>query len=218
MEIVPGLHKVDGVKGANAYLILATEPILVDTGLPGQEKVLLRYLSQLGYRTGDLKYILLTHYDLDHVGSVAAVQKETGARICAHEAEIAFIAGRQPRLGVKKYLPKVTAAFYGRLQSVEVDVALRDGDVLGNARIMHTPGHTPGHVCAGIGSAWIIGDLLMGGVKEAPGFFIWNRQLARESVQKLAALSPEALLPGHGEPDLAPGERLSSLLAKWQRA
>lgn len=215
MQITPEIHRVDGIKGAHAYLLLVQPLTLVDTGLPGQERLFADYLGKLGYTLQSVRQIVITHYDLDHVGSAAALKTMSGATVCAHRKDVPYIEERQPRPGIKRVLPLLTAPVYGRLKPVEVDVALEGDTSLGKLRIIETPGHSPGHICVALGDAFLIGDLLQGGVKEAPGFFIWQRSLARESVKKIARLRPNLLLPGHGEPDIEPEEKLRSLIAAW---
>ncbi len=215
MEIVSGIHCIDRIKGAHVYLLLLPELTIIDTGLPGQEQAVIDYLQRLNYRPDDLRYIILTHFDIDHVGSAAALRKITGAKVCAGDNEIPYLNGSVQRPGIKRFLPWLTAPIYGKVEPVQVDVTFKTDQRFNELNILSTPGHTPGHICITFGSTAIVGDLLQGGIQEAPSIFIWNMELARESIQKLARANPATILPGHGEPCFDPGERLQKLILSW---
>lgn len=83
MEIIPNVHLIPNVM-ANPYLIVDADGLtLIDTGMPGSHKKILKYITDLGHLPSDLKRIILTHSDLDHVGGLAALKKASGARIYA---------------------------------------------------------------------------------------------------------------------------------------
>ena len=70
MEIYPNVHHIPGVT-ANPYLLIDPNGlILIDAGLPGSEKRILKYISGLGFKPNDLKQIIITHADFDHVGGL----------------------------------------------------------------------------------------------------------------------------------------------------
>src|SRR5438309_8385985 len=60
---------------------------LVDTGLPGQRDAIAGGLAEAGLRLEDLSRIVLTHHDIDHVGSLHDLKQASGARVLAHEVE-----------------------------------------------------------------------------------------------------------------------------------
>src|SRR5215218_245381 len=64
---------------------------LVDAGLPDQTEVMRAALVEAGIGVRDLKRIIFTHQDLDHVGSGAALVRQSGARVMAHSAEAPYI-------------------------------------------------------------------------------------------------------------------------------
>ncbi len=134
---------------------------LIDTGLPGQMPVIEEALQGLGPGLRSLKRILLTHQDLDHIGSAAAIVQATHAEVYAHAADVPFIRGELPllKLDVKRLetrlaaLPAERRAQALRMLSsppkVEVDHALSGGEELpfhGGIVVIPTPGHSPGHV------------------------------------------------------------------------
>src|SRR5262249_22975712 len=81
----------------NLSLILdATHgPTLVDTGLPGQQDAIATALAEAGVQVHDLKRIILTHQDIDHVGSLHDLVQSSGARVLAHATEVPFIDGTE---------------------------------------------------------------------------------------------------------------------------
>src|SRR4051812_24011294 len=87
--------------GQTAYLNLSLildslhGPTLVDTGLPGQIGTITTALADAGVNVADLKRIILTHQDIDHVGSLHDLVQSTGARVLAHAIEVPYIDGSQ---------------------------------------------------------------------------------------------------------------------------
>src|SRR4051812_36060750 len=88
MEILPGIHMVDGVLGGRVYIIEDGSTLtLVDTGITGSARRILRYLRAHGLDPASVKQVLLTHGHPDHIGGAAAFRRATGAAVFAHEAE-----------------------------------------------------------------------------------------------------------------------------------
>src|SRR3954454_14045276 len=81
----------------NASLILdaAHGPTMVDTGLPGQLDAITTVLAEAGVNVADLKQIILTHQDIDHVGSLYDLVQASAARVLAYAAETPFIDGSE---------------------------------------------------------------------------------------------------------------------------
>ena len=70
MEILPGIHKIDGVIGANSYLIIEKSGnLIIDTGMPGNTQRIIDYLDKVGPSLRGVFMIVLTHSDIDHTGS-----------------------------------------------------------------------------------------------------------------------------------------------------
>jgi len=82
MEIIPNVHLIPNIV-ANPYLIVDPDGLtLIDAGLPGNHKKILNYISGLGHTPSDLKRIIITHADIDHIGGLSAL-KNTSAD-CPH--------------------------------------------------------------------------------------------------------------------------------------
>jgi glyoxylase-like metal-dependent hydrolase (beta-lactamase superfamily II) len=102
MEIAEGIHRLEN-SFVNIYLVVEpTGLTLVDTGLTKSgSKVVLETLQTLGHRPSDLKTILITHADPDHIGGAAELKRATGAQLLAsrHDGEAMGLGkpGRPPK-------------------------------------------------------------------------------------------------------------------------
>lgn len=122
---------------------------LVDAGLRGATRRLTAALGELGRQPSDVARILVTHAHLDHVGSARALRSRTGARLHVHEDDAPYVRdGRPPPYGSPGPLARVLHFTHKRQPGSPVDVTFVEGDVLpvaGGLRVLHTPGHSPGH-------------------------------------------------------------------------
>jgi glyoxylase-like metal-dependent hydrolase (beta-lactamase superfamily II) len=195
----------------NLSLILdaAHGPTLVDTGLPGQQDAIAALLAEAGVQVQDLKRIILTHQDIDHVGSLHDLVQSSGARVLAHTTEVPFIDGTQPprfaRPEVLAQRPELRAVAE-RFQPTPVDEPLQDGarlDLAGGVRVVFTPGHTPGHMCLYLerSKTLIAGDALTSSEGQLQGPNVGatpDMPTASDSVRKLAELDVRAIVCYHG--------------------
>jgi glyoxylase-like metal-dependent hydrolase (beta-lactamase superfamily II) len=211
MLITPKLHVIPGVT-AHPYLLIDPDGLtLIDTGIPGSARKILRYIKRLGYSPQDVNRILLTHADYDHAGSLAALKKVTGARVYASVSEARAVAnGRFPRsLKTDNILLKPIFALaerLGRISPAHVDEHLSDGQVLpvlNGLFVIDTKGHTPGHlsffspllsILFSGDSLVPVGDRLIGSHEHVT----WNRDKAEASVRKQLALKASIVCAGHG--------------------
>lgn len=116
--------------------------VLIDAGLPEGLPILRAHLAELGYRLDQVRWLLVTEPHYDHAGAIAAVVRESGARVYASEATATALqrgisGDEDPQRGsLIAYSPiaKVTVVKDGQ--------QLRFGPVTITARAM--PGHTPG--------------------------------------------------------------------------
>jgi glyoxylase-like metal-dependent hydrolase (beta-lactamase superfamily II) len=82
MQLTNGIFKADGVRVANVYVVETEDGLLlVDTGIPGSAKRICRFIEAMARHPSELRDIVLTHFDIDHVGSTAArlVRADTSA-------------------------------------------------------------------------------------------------------------------------------------------
>src|SRR5215203_6048233 len=125
---------------------------LVDAGLPDQIEAISAALIEAGIGVRDLRRIIFTHQDLDHVGSGAALVRQSSARVLAHPADAPHIDGSlrplKPSPEMLEQRPQMREVLE-RLEPVGVDERVEDGerlDLAGGTRVIFTPGHTPGHL------------------------------------------------------------------------
>lgn len=195
----------------NVSLILdaARGPTLVDTGLPGQYDTIATALAEAGVGVADLKRIILTHQDIDHVGSLYDLVQASGAAVLAHATEAPYIDGaRPPRFALPEVLaqrPELRAVAE-RFKPTPVDQALQDAerlDLAGGVRVIATPGHTPGHICLYLerSQALIAGDALTSSDGRLAGpnpSATPDMPQAEQSLRALAALDVKAIVCYHG--------------------
>lgn len=221
MTIAEGVYRVPA-KHANTYLVEADNGlVLVDTGMPGSEKRILKAIANLGREPSDVKLILLTHRHWDHIGSAAALKKETSGTLVSHGFEKPYVAGTLVVITPRAW------SVYGRIarrvlalasstkklfrlvkyHPVLVDEASDEESILETAgldgSIVWTPGHTKGSISLFLNKSKvaIIGDLLMnkrGKLREP--LFMENTSQTMSSVQRILDLHPVILCPGHGKP------------------
>jgi hydroxyacylglutathione hydrolase len=220
-KVADGVYRIPA-RAANTYLVEAANGlVLVDTGMPGSEKRILKAIAGLGREPGDVKLILLTHRHLDHIGSAAALKKETSGMLVSHPFEKPYVAGTLVIITPRAW------SLYGRIvrrvfavasstmklfrlikyHPVHVDEAADEESVLENVgldgSIVWTPGHTKGSVSLFLNKSRvaIIGDLLTSKRgKLVEPMFMENTSQTKSSVQRILDLDPVTLCPGHGKP------------------
>lgn len=207
MEIFPGLHWLRG--GGNAYLFVSEDDcLLVDSGMPKKIDVL-GYMRGLGRDPKELSHILVTHADIDHAGNVAAIQRETGAKVlCSAETAKLLIEGQSPQHN--HWLMDFVANKWGGYEKVSAEhiIHIEDGEtipVLNNVQALAMPGHTHDHFSFYSRTHGILfgGDALQtrgGNLRLMPNFITANRPQAQQSAAKLLRLTPVVFACGHGKP------------------
>ncbi|PWU51596.1 MBL fold metallo-hydrolase [Micromonospora globispora] len=155
VPLAPGVWRIPTVGRAlvNSYAFVDDDGAvtLVDCGLKRAPARIVRGLAAIGKAPADVTRIVLTHAHRDHAGGAAELARRTGAPVAAHRADVPYAeSGRVPpqdRAGTAGRL--LARLGDGRFPAFEVAQPLADGDVLpvgGGLRVVHTPGHSPGHV------------------------------------------------------------------------
>jgi glyoxylase-like metal-dependent hydrolase (beta-lactamase superfamily II) len=212
MQILENVFVVPGVV-ANTYILADQDGLtIIDAGLPRSEKKILTYVANLGKSAKDVKRIILTHSDLDHVGALAALQKATGARTYASQIEAEAIARGKPSrevasrgFSMRRVLFTLLGPFF-KATPFQVDELLADGQtlpVLGGLRVVETPGHTPGHISLFAPAVGVLfcGDSMVtddNGIRGSRPGVTWDQAQAKLSAQKQAELGASIVCSGHG--------------------
>lgn len=220
MKLAPHLHRL-GNDIVASYLIDTDEGItLVDAGLPGHWRDLQDELEAIGKSPRDIRGLILTHGDSDHIGFAERLRHEHGVPVYVHAADaVRTQTGEKPKtpLGRMRFAPTLGFFAYGlrknafRTAYVQEVVTVKDGQVLdlpGSPVILGMPGHSPGSIAVHvpIADAVFVGDALTTrhvltgrqGLQPAP--FTDDPAEASESLERLAALDVSWVLPGHGTP------------------
>jgi len=228
VQVADRIHRVSGGV-TNFYLIEESgKYTVVDAGTPQDWKLLVSSLSELGATANDLDAVLVTHAHTDHVGFAEQARTDAGAVVWIHEADAE--AARQGKLQWKnerssfspRYLSRgtfwSTALSLGKrgatkLVPIKEVSSFRDGEVIevpGSPRALHTPGHTPGSAAIVVESrsALMTGDALCTwnaytgrvGPQIMPSALNMSNAQAFESLDRLATVTADVILPGHGDP------------------
>ena len=152
--------------GSTIFLTLIWDKenlVLIDTGFPGQTDAIAKAIDSAGFSASNITHIILTHHDIDHIGCTLDLLKlAPSAIVLAHLDEEPYIDGRKTPIKLaailenydslpaegKVWCDKLQEGFANR--KVQVNQTLSDGEILpicGGIEVIHTPGHTPGHIC-----------------------------------------------------------------------
>ena len=204
--------------GLYSYFIDAPEPAIVDTGIASSPaEGLLPALQQLGRSIEEVRWILLTHGHIDHLGGAQALHDLTGgkAKVVIHEADAPLLRSRQAHVdeyvqgrsrylnapdGAQQQAQTAQAVISGEMEPA---VLVRGGETLslgGDVRVkVHAvPGHTPGSVAYQLDDAVFVGDAVQihGAANRFPGYT--DPDAYRSSLEYLRnEVRPERLYLGH---------------------
>jgi glyoxylase-like metal-dependent hydrolase (beta-lactamase superfamily II) len=220
MQLTTSLHRL-GSSLVNSYLVeeggLVT---IIDAGLPGYWRDLPAELAAMGLSLDDVRGIVLTHGDTDHIGFAEHLRRERGVPVYVHQLDAGRARGEVKKpmsgWGQVKIGPLVGFLAYGarhgalRIKYLTEVVTFGDGatlDLPGSPRIIHIPGHTPGSVAVHVpsvdavflGDAFTTRSVLTGesGPRLAP--FTLDPAKAKTSLARLDGIDATWVLPGHGE-------------------
>lgn len=220
MKLAPHLHRL-GSDIVASYLIDLPEGItLIDAGLPGHWNDLQRTLAEIGRPLSDIRGIVLTHGDSDHIGFAERLRLETGVPVFIHGADAHRVrTGEKPKtpMGTARIGPMLGFLAYSvrknglRTRHVADVASVDDGQILdlpGSPVVIGMPGHSPGSIAVHVPEvdAVFVGDalttrhVLTGRVGAQPAPFTDEPAEALASLDRLAGVSASWVLPGHGAP------------------
>ncbi len=202
-QVAPGIWRLDENPPAVTNCYLAGD-ILIDTGRRWDRRRIFRELADQ-----QISLVALTHVHPDHQGVADAVCRARGVPLAVHEDDVAAMEGTAPMNDPA--LDTLLTRFLTRLWQGpprRVDRILREGELVGDFRVVHAPGHSRGEViffreCDRVA---ICGDVvrnisfltLRSGLREPLAGLTYDMTENRRSIRRLAALRPALILPGHG--------------------
>ncbi|MFF0683644.1 MBL fold metallo-hydrolase [Streptomyces tendae] len=223
-QVADGTYLVHG--GHTNWVVLTDgdAATLVDTGYPGDRRALLDSLAAVGSSPEAVAAVLVTHAHNDHLGSAEYLRATHGTPVLMHEAEVPHarrdflqqvsvgtVLRNAWRPGVLPWMVHVLRTGGTDQHPVTAPAAFpADGalDLPGRPVPVHTPGHTDGHCVYHLPDAGVVisGDALVSGhalsrtegPQLLPGLFHHDRAGAVASLDVVAALEGDVLLPGHG--------------------
>lgn len=202
-EVIPGVNQLQSARAGNAYLVEeGGRAILIDTGLRSGAGAVVAELAAANIPK--LTDVVLTHYDPDHVGAAAAVQRATGARVWLGAADARILRGEeQPPTRMRRAMQR--AGWLGRPELPELTELPDDAEaqVAPGVLAVPAPGHTPGHHLVRWRGVAFIGDAARvsnGRLVHFPGLLISDRAQADATLAAIAASAPRLVCPGHGSP------------------
>jgi glyoxylase-like metal-dependent hydrolase (beta-lactamase superfamily II) len=224
-QIAPGLHRL-GTERVNWYLVEdAGRVTVIDAGVSGYWDQLEPELRSMGRALTDVEAVVLTHAHSDHTG-VAGRLHDGGTPVYLHPSDHELLrTAKEPWKREGNPLPQalhprvlsffVHMARNGALKPPRIGdpVSLADGeqlDVPGRPRVVHVPGHTPGHCAFHLEGhrALLVGDLMCSwnpltgsrGPQIMPRAFNVSSDESLASLGRVEALDVDVVLFGHGEP------------------
>ena len=234
-EIKHGIHSIDGLThpfpgvGMVSYIVEEAphDLTLIDTCFSADLQKLEEYLHNTGYEISDMKRIVITHIHSDHSQAVNEIKRRSGGalEIFSHWAEAAYLSHNPPysgppseetvlnlfnQLGLK---PEDVFKKYGTfaVDPIKVDRHLQDGDMVGKTlQVIHTPGHTPGHISLYSKQHGIIfgGDFMSKSVMGVNGLFVPPSSISIDpitaaiSARRISNLKFDILLLAHQDAPL----------------
>jgi glyoxylase-like metal-dependent hydrolase (beta-lactamase superfamily II) len=198
MKITDKIISLDcTVKGGCSYCLKTNEGyVLIDTGMPHLTNKILDELKTYNIYPNQIKKILLTHGDVDHIGNVNKIRRITGCDVFADSQEI-------PYLKKEKHYSTIKAFFKILLGIGKIlDVQALPKNKISQIEIIKTPGHTPGHVCFKFDKFIFLGDLAEveknGEISILPKTMTFNTDQLIKSIKSLSVVGIEFLCMAHG--------------------
>jgi glyoxylase-like metal-dependent hydrolase (beta-lactamase superfamily II) len=220
MQLSPGLHRL-GNDIVAAHLIVTDSGItVIDAALPGHYADLQRELTAMSRPITDIRGIVLTHGDSDHIGFAERLRSELGVPVYVGAADAERAKGAKPpatprdamrvgpMLGFLAYAARKGGIRVPPLKEVR---PVADGDVLdlpGAPQIIGMPGHSPGSIAIHVPAvrAVFVGDelttrnVLTGTAGPQPAPFTDDQADSSASLEALRGLDIDWVIPGHGAP------------------
>lgn len=220
MRLDASLHRI-GNDIVAAYLVTTPEGVtVIDAGLAGHWRELVAELASIGRSVDDIKGVILTHGDSDHVGFAERLRRDHGVPVYVHADDAARAKGGPKPSNAKQSMklgPLLTFTAYtlrkggARTTWLTEVVEVQHGatlDLPGSPQIIGMPGHSPGSLAVFVPAvdAVFVGDALttrhvltgQEGPQAAP--FTDEPAQAMTSLRAIVDTKAKWVLPGHGAP------------------
>lgn len=200
----------NGIAGVNCYLIRLTDGfILIDTGFTKSRAVLEQKLHDAGCTPDNLRLIVATHGDSDHIGNCRYLREAFSVKIAMHADDVGMAEKGDMFWSRKKPNPLLRLIVNSLLGLQEAerftpDMLLKDEDDLNeyglDAKVLSIKGHSKGS----IGILTKEGDLFCGdffenGKKPGMNSIMPDKAAAAESMEQLQKHLIRTVFPGHGK-------------------
>jgi len=192
--------------GSNCYLVSENDSsILVDTGLKGNERKILK-----ACKGKNVKLIVLTHGHIDHIQNAAYLSKQLQAPIAMHENDVELIHNNLCHEMKANGFPgniirffSVMSAKYAKIQTFTPDIFLKEGDKLLkygiDGEIIELPGHTQGSIGIMLRDQFLlVGDALMNFFTPGISLLYEDREQMQKSAKRISNMGRYMIYFGHG--------------------
>lgn len=209
-----------------AFIQTNTGFVIIDTGMPESEEMIFNMIEEKFGEGAKPEAIILTHGHFDHIGSIEKLlERFSDTPVYAHPLEIPYLTGQknypEPDGTVEGGL---VAKLSPMFPNVGINLSKHIKPLPDNGKVpllpewkwIHTPGHSDGHVSLfrKKDGTLIAADAFITVKQDSlykvlvqeqeicgpPRYFTTDWKLAKQSVEKLAALHPKVALTGHGLP------------------
>jgi glyoxylase-like metal-dependent hydrolase (beta-lactamase superfamily II) len=224
-HIIPNVYQITNQR-ANSFLIVEDTLTLIDTGVPGNTKVLVDCIRTLDRYPEEIKLIILTHNHFDHTGGLTGLRKLTRAEVAAPKIDFTLdkhIIPYPAYVNVFLSLPGFSLMKKRWILTVkDVDVLLYGGEefpVLGGLQVIPTPGHTAGSISLYAPQKKLL--FIADAINKRHGLYLPLKTATTDisqaiaSIEKMTQLDVETICFGHGRPITEDAKgRLERLLEK----
>ena len=226
VELAPGVWRIPLIGDfVNGFMLRDDDGqvTLIDMGIASSGAKVIAALRSIGSDPSQVTRLMLTHCHPDHAGGAAYVARETGRPVDIHAADAEYArSGTQPDVDPTSRIGKLFRRLpEPKTEKVSIGEELTDGQVVpfaGGIRVIHTPGHSPGHAAYlhEESGTLITGDSIFNvlGRRWPPKMLCSNFAMTRQTAHRLGGLEYSTAAFTHG-PEIRdrPREAIRKFLA-----
>ena len=227
VELAPGVWRIPLIGDfVNGFMLRDDDGqvTLIDMGVARSGAKVIAALRSIGSDPSEVTRLMLTHCHPDHAGGAAYVSQQTGRPVDVHADDAEFVrTGTQPDVDPSSRLGKLFRKLPDpKVGKVTIGEELTDGQVVpfaGGIRVIHTPGHSPGHASYlhEQSGTLITGDAIFNvlGRRWPPKMLCTNFAMTRQTAHRLAEVEYSTAAFTHG-PEIRdrPREAIRAFLAQ----